>query len=66
MSRARIDWGEPNSPLRIFMVGGLIVELRKHLGPDVENDREEMISGDSARLDGLERLIESWKRKETS
>lgn len=61
--KKRTDWGVPHSVLRILMVAALVAELKDHLGPDVERDRAEMISGSSSRLDGLEWLLESWKIK---
>lgn len=59
-----INWGEPNSALRMMMISGLVAELKQHLDPfDVERDRQAFIEANATRLDGLEALLKTWKRR---
>ena len=46
------------------MVEGIIAKLKKHIGPEVEDDQSEMINGSSARLDDLQLLLQSWEKSD--
>lgn len=59
-----INWGEPNSNRRCLLVGGLISELKSHLGLKVEGNRKYLEStADTSKLDGVTALVRAWTER---
>jgi len=53
-------WGEPNSPKREVIVGGMVAEMKGRGFKPTQSQEQQMLETSADRFDMLQQVVKTW------